>query len=182
LDFKKKAAAVLVSVSMAGSAAVALGNVWIHYAHAAAQFPAPAVTTTRALPVLETGHAPALPSPFTPCRTVAEMSARLGFVVTVPRPLQHVGVAARNILGGDTAQIDYKNGVMYRMARGTDDISGDYRRFDKNRKTWHYHGLTVHAKGDEKGFRSVTWTDGTYTYALLSPRPLPQDVVNAYLR
>lgn len=121
--FKKKLAAVLVSSSVAFSAACAAGEAIIRSAHAAEAAPSAVVAQTE------------LPSPFTPCSSLEEMSSRLGFTVQLPASLADRSIKALNVLSGDTAQIDFADGSLYRMARGKEDISGDYTRYDV-RKSW----------------------------------------------
>lgn len=133
--FKKKLAAVLVSSSVAFSAACAAGEAIIHSAHAAE--PAPAAVVEQV----------GLPSPFTPCSSLEEMSAKLGFTVQLPAALADRSIRSLNVLSGDTAQIDFADGSMYRMARGKQDISGDYTRYDV-RKSWRADGRRITARGE----------------------------------
>mgnify|MGYP000228563081 CR=1 FL=1 len=157
--FKKKLAAVLVSSSVAFSAACAAGEAIIRSAHAAEAAPSAVVAQTE------------LPSPFTPCSSLEEMSSRLGFTVQLPASLADRSIKALNVLSGDTAQIDFADGSLYRMARGKEDISGDYTRYDV-RKSWRADGRRITARGEKDAYRSIIWNDGTYTYAYLTDTPL----------
>ena len=68
-------------------------------------------------------------------------------------------------------QIDFADGSLYRMARGKEDISGDYTRYDV-RKSWRADGRRITTRGEKDAYRSIIWNDGTYTYAYLTDTPL----------
>ena len=60
-------------------------------------------------------------------------------------------------------------GLRIRKAKGTDDISGDYNEY-KNVETVKVGDYDVTEKGDEGNIFIVTWTDGTYSYAIDTDR------------
>ena len=72
-------------------------------------------------------------------------------------------------LSNDFLQIGYKNGdneILYRMAKGSDDISGDYNEYKniENKKVGDYSFII---RGNESGkAANLLWTDGKYTYSL----------------
>lgn len=68
----------------------------------------------------------------------------------------------------DFAEIDYtgdNQSLSYRKAKGTEDISGDYNEY-QNEKHLTITGLDVLLKGNSEKYTLVSWTDGTYAYAL----------------
>lgn len=97
-----------------------------------------------------------IPNPLVEYKTVDEAKNTLSFDAPVPTfvpdgyKIDYVGTIA-----GETLQIFYKNGkneIVFRAAKGSDDISGDYNVY-KNTKTEHTadRNLQTERKSDRKG-------------------------------
>lgn len=72
-----------------------------------------------------------------------------------------------SVMGSDFLQVFYKNEdkeILYRVAVGNEDISGDYDTYKKTEslKAGEY---TVAVRRSEES-SSVIWTDGNFTYAI----------------
>ena len=66
-------------------------------------------------------------------------------------------------------ELRYSNGsneIRVRKGKGTDDISGDYNTYDVTEEQT-IDGHTVLCKGNDGLIYTATWTDGTYSYAVM---------------
>ena len=113
-----------------------------------------------------------MPNPFTKHETVEDAKKALSFNAVLPTvipdgyKLDYVSTMSDNFL-----QIVYKNGdkkIMYRIAKGSEDISGDYNVYynvytDTSKVKIGDFDVTVR-KSDKA--LSVIWTSGDYTFAL----------------
>lgn len=75
----------------------------------------------------------------------------------------------------EMAEINYigeSRTICYRKAVGTDDISGDFNVYERE-EVRTVAGQSVTCKGNAKDqWQVLTWTDGTYAYAISSPEGL----------
>ena len=72
-------------------------------------------------------------------------------------------------LPGGLAELRWSDGtdtLCYRMAPGEGDISGDYNTYDVTEEQT-IDGHTVLCKGNDGLIYTATWTDGTYSYAVM---------------
>ncbi|GEM_PF-355679 len=109
-----------------------------------------------------------IPNPLVEYKTVDEAKNTLSFDAPVPTfvpdgyKIDYVGTIA-----GETLQIFYKNGkneIVFRAAKGSDDISGDYNVY-KNTKTVSVNGTD--AKYRENGETSgAVWTKDGLTFSV----------------
>lgn len=80
-----------------------------------------------------------------------------------------------SLIGGTLAQVSYSDGtntITYRMAEGTEDVSGDYNVYPWTTET-NVDGIAVTLKGQEEdAVLLAVWTDGQYSYALSCSAPL----------
>lgn len=86
-------------------------------------------------------------------------------------------VSDTSLIAGTLAQIIYSNGsndITYRMAEGTEDISGDYNTYE-NTKEITVNGQDVLLKGNKDGYQVASWTDGTNAYSIKSNSPLEEE-------
>ncbi len=123
----------------------------------------------------------AINNPIEQQQNIDELRKVLPFELKVPtllpRGYKADGVATINKV---MAQIRYSkkgNTIMYRMAQGTEDISGDTRQYaydDMEEED----GLKVRMRGvDERRISVATWTDGTFTYSLFFSKPMHEEMV-----
>lgn len=83
----------------------------------------------------------------------------------------------------DFAEIDYTGdgqSLSYRKARGTEDISGDYNEY-QNEKHLTITGLDVLLKGNSEKYTLVSWTDGTYAYALSFEQEVTEEEITTII-
>lgn len=94
----------------------------------------------------------------------------------LPKGYKADGVATINKV---VAQIRFsKKGatIMYRMAQGTEDISGDSRNYTGD-VSQEVNGMQLRMRGDNDRVSVATWNDGTYTYSLFFSKPVHKDMV-----
>jgi hypothetical protein len=103
-----------------------------------------------------------------------ELEQYLGFVPALPSDVPEGYTASYSVIGGKLAQAEYtdtdgENRVLYRTAKGSDDVSGDYGEYAQVSQNGIY---TL--KGEEGTVSLVNWTDGGYSFSLsFSPAAAP---------
>ncbi|WP_312102349.1 DUF4367 domain-containing protein [Lachnoclostridium sp.] len=116
-----------------------------------------------------------IPNPIVETDDIKTLKESVSFPLKVPTVVpEGYEVIDTSVIGGTIAQITYSNGtnnITYRMAEGTDDISGEYNTYEKLREIT-VDGQNVLLKGNNDGYQVATWTDGTYTYSITSGSPL----------
>lgn len=98
------------------------------------------------------------------------------FALSVPTELpEGWKVESASLIMGSLAQVVYTDGtdtITYRMAEGTEDVSGDYNAYPWTEEA-DLDGVTVTLKGQqEDSVLLAVWTDGQYSYALACSAPL----------
>lgn len=102
--------------------------------------------------------------------TFAELQKAVDFTISLPTLLpkgyQASGYAT---IGGDLAQVTYTNEkgnkILYRVAPGEQDISGDYTVYKKE-STLTYGDVTVTLKGSKTVAKLATWSKDKLSYSL----------------
>jgi hypothetical protein len=119
-----------------------------------------------------------IPNPIVETEDIKSLRESVTFPLKVPTVVpKGYEVSSTSVIGGNLAQITYSNGtneITYRMAEGTDDISGEYNTYDRLREI-KVDGQKVLLKGNKDGYQAATWTDGTYTYSITSDIPLTEE-------
>lgn len=120
-----------------------------------------------------------IPNPFTERKSLEDAYKALSFKPSVPTKLPD-GYETDSIftVDDDFFQIIYKNGeneIMYRTAKGTEDISGDYNIY-KNEKQISTEKYTAKVRGNEK-IAGAVWNDGKMTYSLSFSSEVSEDTV-----
>ena len=113
-----------------------------------------------------------IPNPWQECSSLEEAGKLAGFSFTAPETVD--GYTERYIaaIEGDIAQVIFSNGdeddstLYFRKGLGGDDISGDYNTYDVTEEQT-IDGHTVLCKGNDGLIYTATWTDGTYSYAVM---------------
>ena len=125
-----------------------------------------------------------VPNPFVEVKTLDEAYKIAGFTLSVPTTYEDYKKQVIQAIENDMIEVIYFNdtdneGLRIRKAKGTDDISGDYNEY-KNVETVKVGEYDVTEKGDEGNIFIVTWTDGTYSYAIDTDRAelSKEDVAN----
>ncbi|WP_313577956.1 hypothetical protein [Lacrimispora sp.] len=90
-------------------------------------------------PQMQTNHVE-IPNPWVDCENIADAEKLAGFTATLPKTIPD-GYTQKSIeaVKNNTVQIIYENGenkIVFRQARGNDDVSGDYNEYKVNLATW----------------------------------------------
>lgn len=117
-----------------------------------------------------------IPNPFTEHKKMADGAKAVSFGVKMPSYLPSgYGLADISTASDDFIQIFFKNRddeILYRMAEGTDNISGDYNIY-KNTKTVNVNGTDVTMRGNEN-ITGATWTSDGMSYSIMSDKELSE--------
>ena len=122
-----------------------------------------------------------IPNPLTEQKTIADAEKVLGFSAKLPKTLPD-GFSESTILtiSGKILDVRYQKGdaeIMYRMAKGADDISGDYKVY-QDVKTVQANAYSVTLRKNDQEISAI-WTDSDYTYALYADKDVSeQDVLS----
>lgn len=112
-----------------------------------------------------------IPNPFVSYESLADVKEVLSFDPVVPSALP-AGFEQSEITSTDSdfLQIVYADGsdnrIVYRMAKGSEDISGDYNTY-KNNKEVKIGDLTVTMRGNDN-VSSAVWVDGGFAFSVSS--------------
>ena len=129
------------------------------------------------------GNAQAMPSPLVEYTSVRDAWAVAGLPVYTPTLLP-VGYAQKDIIVIDKslAEIFYRNDVgkeiLFRMARGDADISGDNTVYEVNQVV-QVGRQYIRVKGTEKHVSLALWSRGGYTFSLSFEEPVSVEAVQA---
>lgn len=119
-----------------------------------------------------------IPNPIVETEGIKELKESVSFDLKVPTVMpEGYEISDTAVIGGTLAQVRYLNGtneITYRMAEGTDDISGDYNTYEVIREVY-VNDQSVMLKGNQEGYQVATWTDGTYSYSITSEQPLSEE-------
>ena len=112
-----------------------------------------------------------IPNPFVPYESLADVKEVLSFDPVIPSVLP-AGFEQNEIssTGSDFLQIVYTdhsdNRIVYRMAEGSEDISGDYNTYKINKEV-KIGDLIVTMRGNDK-ISNAIWSSGECTYSIYS--------------
>ena len=110
-----------------------------------------------------------MPNPFVEYKTVDEAQKVLPFSAVVPSNVKGYELKNVSVMSNEMLQLIYKNGdkeLMYRMEKGSDDISGDYNEY-KDIKTVKVGDVEVKVRKSEETMSTI-WTNGDLTFSLYS--------------
>lgn len=83
------------------------------------------------------------------------------------------------VISGKIAQISYlsaDDGITYRTARGSDDISGDYNSYS-DEETKDVSNLSITFKSDGEKTHLAVWSDGENSYSISSSGGINKDIM-----
>ena len=119
---------------------------------------------------LQTENLLQLPNPITDFDTIDQAEKVVGFAVQTPHSIP-LGYSQSQIqtIAEKTVQIFYKNGenqILFRQARGNEDISGDYNVYEQEQKI-SIGDVSFLLKGNDNKVNLATWQEGDYTYSMM---------------
>lgn len=123
----------------------------------------------------------ALPNPIVKCGNVFEAEYAVGFAVLVsPKVHNSETLKGVYVIGGDTVELEYANGIIYRIAQGTRDISGVHKKY-KQEDAFRVGNYRVLAKGDGSHYYVTLWNDGKFSFSLYTPHGINKAEIVEYI-
>lgn len=119
-----------------------------------------------------------IPNPLTEHETLADLAKTVGFDVTLPAVDKAYKETAFIDISGTTADVrfaDDEDTIIFRKAKGSDDISGDNNTYKEN-KTIAVKDVSVSVKGND-GINTATWQKDGFTYSFSSDKAMTQDAL-----
>ncbi|MCH3949848.1 MAG: copper amine oxidase N-terminal domain-containing protein [Acidaminococcus sp.] len=127
-------------------------------------------TTSTAAAGTETSTA----NPMVAYKSVSDMEKKLGYSIPVPAALKNKTADAYYLISDETAQINYKDGSMYRVAKTSKqatDISGDYTKYAVD-KSWLAGEQKIRGRGEKDAYKLLTWDDNGFAHSYASAQAL----------
>ncbi len=110
-----------------------------------------------------------IPNPWVVCENIADAEKLAGFTATLPNTIpDDYTQKSIEAVKDNTVQIIYENGenkIVFRQAKGNDDVSGDYNEYKEN-NTLTVGNLTVIVKGNGGKVNLATWVSGEFSFAI----------------
>lgn len=123
----------------------------------------------------------ALPSPIVKYDYIFEAEYAVGFGILVPMALHNEeNFKGVWVISGKVAELEYANGITYRLAKGSADISGVYQKFEHSDafSVGKYHVL---AKGRPDCYYLTLWNDGEMSFSLYCPHGINKKEVEQFI-
>ena len=102
------------------------------------------------------------------CNSIFEAGQMTGLDVKLLAALRSDSISEIGVIDNALVQIQYKDGILYRTAKGNEDISGDYTNY-KDVKEFDINQFHAVANGCCNHFFLSTWTDGECSYSMKIP-------------
>lgn len=139
---------------------------------------------TRSTEPEETLASAEIPNPLVNYSTLDEARKAVGFTFAVPATLPD-GYQMKDIIviSNDLAEIFYLKGdkqIVYRTAKGTADISGNYHVYDKVR-TITVGKTEITVKGKSDGIHLATWTSDGVSFSLSFDEAVNEEVLSTII-
>lgn len=117
-----------------------------------------------------------IPNPITEYKTAEDAEKAISFKAKLPSKLPDgYKMSFISVISGETLNIFYSNGtneICYRMAKGNEDISGDYNVYKtKNEVTVNGLNVTLRENGETSG---AVWTNDGYSFSLFCKKALTE--------
>lgn len=115
-------------------------------------------------------------NPMVKYESIQEAEKALGFSVLFPSVFGTGAVTDIYTIDDKVLHLVLNNGLIYRMSKGSEDISGIYTNYPETNeeKIGNY---TVTCKGQYRRVFVILWTDGEYTFSLYTPYGVQPDRV-----
>lgn len=122
-----------------------------------------------------------VPNPVVKYEYVFQAEYAAGFGIPVPGMHNAETFKGVCVIGGKVAELEYVNGIVYRVARGVADISGIYKRYE------HSDGFSVGeyrvlAKGGPDRYYVTLWNNGKMSFSLYCPHGINRKEAEEFIR
>ena len=134
-----------------------------------------AVTETKTAEEQETvGETVGMPNPWIDCKSLQDAEDNTGFSITVPENIDGYTQTMIQILDKEVIQAFYEKNdnsdetILIRKGIGSDDISGDYNKYNEKNQL-DINNYQVTEQGNDGKVMLATWIDASYTYSVSTP-------------
>lgn len=110
----------------------------------------------------------AMPNPTVEFNFIFEAEYAVKFPVAVPTTMGTSSIEHIYVISSKVVELQYKNDIIYRTARGNGDISGIYKTYSFV-ESFEENGFHVTGKGNTDLYYVSTWTNGSMTWSLYCP-------------
>ena len=120
------------------------------------------------------GETVGMSNPWTDCKTLQEAEDNTGFSITVPEHIDGYTQTMIQTLDKEVIQVFYQEDgqseteILVRKGIGSDDISGDYNKYNEKTQR-NINNYDVTEQGNDGKVMLATWTDAGYTYSVSTP-------------
>lgn len=121
-----------------------------------------------------------LPNPMVAWDTLEEAEEAVGFALPDWKGLEGREIQEVFVIGGELLEVRYEDSLTCRMARGTQDVSGDYQVYAEE-TTRTVDGRDVTLKGEDGRVSLAVWNDGTYTWSLSWAEGVAPETLEGFL-
>lgn len=136
--------------------------------------------------VTNNGENVQIPDPWTECSDIDDAEKKAGFSFDIPETIE--GYKIGLIQNQDQSMIeviyeavdDSDDTIHIRKGSGTDDISGDYNSYSESKKVT-IGSYDVTMKGNNGMVSLATWSDGEFSYAVLTPE-MGEEIVTTIIQ
>lgn len=105
----------------------------------------------------------------------------VGFGIPVPAMHNADTLKGVYVISGKVAELEYVNGIVYRVARGVEDISGVYQRYERS-DGFSVGDYRVLAKGRADCYYVTLWNDGRMSFSLYCPQGISRKEAEEFIR
>lgn len=122
-----------------------------------------------------------IPNPFVSYESIEDAKAVLDYIPAVPSYIPE-GYVLDDISVMDNEMLQLictdKNGsrILYRTAKGSEDISGDYNSY-KNIETVKVNGCDVVLKGNDNLYHNASWADNDYSFSVSGDNGIEKEIM-----
>ena len=128
-----------------------------------------------------------IPNPWQECASLEEAGKLAGFSFTAPEAVEGFSEKYIAAIENDIAEVIFSNGdddstaLYFRKGVGSDDISGDYNTYETVEEQT-IGDRTVTCKGRDGLVYTAIWTDGSYSYAVMSNAGMNAEQLAAWVQ
>jgi len=119
-------------------------------------------------------------NPMVEYQYIFEAEYAVGISIYVPSKIHDEQIEHIYVIGGEVVQLNYKNGMCLREAKGITDISGHYEQYPEI-KQFTVGNYKVVAKGENGKYKVILWNDGKRSFSLYAPDGMTEDEIRDFI-
>lgn len=111
-----------------------------------------------------------IPNPWVDCENLEEAEKITGFSFKIPEEIEGYSDIFIQVMNDELIQVTYQDDeseetVVLRKGRSSDDVSGDYNKYEESKQTM-VNEYQVTEKGNDGKVMLATWTNGDDSYSV----------------